>query len=191
MPKSVKPLLARRDWTEWIASGRLRLLVGPDYRGASDAWRDIDAEAPQPPVVVHPVVLRECADIVASAQEIVGRIIGGARANLEARKRFAGPYLLNTLRNLTVISRAGDVASLSDRFRGLPAIVAGAGPSLDANLKDLRDVVDRAVLISTDTALRPLLSAGLDPQFVVAVDPQEFNARHLCGLPSCPNTWLV
>jgi hypothetical protein len=27
-------MLARRDWTRWIDEGRLRLLTGPDYRGA-------------------------------------------------------------------------------------------------------------------------------------------------------------
>src|SRR6185503_18926487 len=39
--------------------------------------------------------------------------------------------------------------------------------------------------------LRPLVSAGVQPHFVVALDPGEANARHLWDLPPCDETFLV
>jgi hypothetical protein len=73
----------------------------------------------------------------------------------------------------------------------VPAIIAAAGPSLDNVLGELAAVADRGVVIAADTALRPLLTRGISPQFVVAVDPQPLNARHFHQLPDCPKTWLV
>jgi hypothetical protein len=66
-----------------------------------------------------------------------------------------------------------------------------AGPSLDRALPVLREVQHSAVLVTVDTALRPLLDAGITPHVVVAVDPSESNGRHLTDLPPCPATHLV
>jgi len=45
------------------------------------------------------------------------------------------------------------------------AVIVGAGPSLDEGLETLRRIRDRIVLFSCGTALRPLLRAGLVPDF--------------------------
>ena len=46
-------------------------------------------------------------------------------------------------------------------------------------------------LIAVDTALRPILESGLEPDLVVALDPSPLNARHLSGLRLPERTWLV
>lgn len=51
------------------------------------------------------------------------------------------------------------------RRRPETAVVAGAGPSLDEGLETLHQIRDRVVLFSCGTALRPLLRAGLVPDF--------------------------
>jgi hypothetical protein len=70
-------------------------------------------------------------------------------------------------------------------------VVCAAGPSLNRNLAELAPRRDRVVLIAADTALKPVLAAGLEPDFVVALDPSPLNARHLMALPPLPRTWLV
>ena len=61
----------------------------------------------------------------------------------------------------------------------------------DEILPRLAEAKRHAVLIASDTALRPLLAAEVSPHLVVSLDPQPFNARHLTALPSVPDTWLV
>jgi hypothetical protein len=190
-PASLRHMLSRRDWSAWLTANRLRLLVGPDYPGASDAWKSFEADASLPPIIIHPVLAREARADVIHARQVVERIAFGALANLEARKQFAGRYLLNTLKNLPVIAREGNAGALFDAFTGVPAIVASAGPSLDRNIPAIQAFRGRALLIAVDTALRPLLGAGIDPQVVVAVDPSEANGRHLTNLPDAGRTWLV
>lgn len=188
---TVVPLLARRDWSAWVRPGRLRLLVGPDYQGAADAWRVFGDGAQDPAVYVNPQLTALDAPAVARARATLDRMRFDATANAEARREFGGRYLLNTLRNVGAIAREGDASALAGAGRGLPAVLIAAGPSLDAALPSLRALQDRALLIAVDTALRPLLTAGIEPHLVVAVDPAEENARHLTDLPACPGTMLV
>jgi hypothetical protein len=190
-PSGAAALLGHRDWTAAIAAGRLLVLVGAAFRGAERAWRFVPTSEAAPVVVVHPVLAREYPDDVRRAAAVGTRVLGDARANAGAEAALAGPYLLNTVANLGVIAREGDVEALADAFAGVPAIVCAAGPSLDRVVADVARLADRALVIAVDTALRPLLAHGVAPHFAVAVDPSERNARHLAGLTGVGDTWLV
>jgi hypothetical protein len=183
-------LLSRRDWRQWFASGRLRLLTGPDYRGAAETARFLDGLS-EIPIVAHPLRAGIEPEAAAAAAAVAGRIAQNAKSNGEARQRFAGPYLLQTLANLRAIAAEADVRGLERAFAGLPAIVVGAGPSLDDNLDDLRELHERAVVIATDTTLGPLLAGGVRPHLVVGVDSSALNARHLTTPQASDGVTLV
>jgi hypothetical protein len=183
--------MAQPEWRTWMESGRLTLLAGPDYQGFQDAWRLIARDALQPPMLVDPELLQNYPLQTEGAKAVAKQIVRGAHANEEARKRLAGQYLLNTLTNLPTIASEGDAAALTDLFTGIPAIVVGAGPSLDNNLPAIRDLLDRMLLVAVDTAVRPLLAAGIRADLVVSVDPSEANARHLNELPDARDLWFV
>lgn len=182
--------LSRRDWRAWIRDGRLRLLTGPDFRGAADAARIFDG-LQDLPVAAHPRRAGLEPRAMDAAVAIGDRIAKNARANGEARRKFAGPYLLQTLGNLPAIAREAGVEALDRAFAGVPAVVVGAGPSLDGNLEALRDVQDRAVIITADTALGPLIGAGIRPHLAVAADSSALNARHLASVADVAGVALV
>jgi hypothetical protein len=173
----------------WRTSGRLIYLADPDYRGAEVAWRIFPSSDAGPKVLVHPDVRK--GDGFERATRLLKKILFGVKANQDARRKFAPRYLLNTLKNIPAIVRGRDVRELTDACRGVPAIIAAAGPSLDRALPELQGLRDRALLIACDTALRPLLTAGISPHLAVGLDPGELNARHFQALPPCPDTWLV
>ena len=183
-------MLARRDWTRWIEQGRLRLLTGPDYRGAASLGRYVDVSEP-PVVLVSPQLAEHRPDDVAAARAVAERLVAEAEKNATARKRFAGPYLLQSLGNLPVIARASNVTSLDGIFAGRPAVVVGAGPSLDQTLPALKALQDHAVIVAADTTLRPLLAGGVRPHMMVAVDPGALNAQHLAGVEGLDDVWLT
>jgi len=183
-------LLSRRDWREWILSGRLRLLTGPDYKGAANIARFLDGLA-DAPVVVHPIRAALQAPSMAAAIDVANRVVQNARANGTARRKFAGPYLLQTLGNLPAIAREADAQALDGAFLQLPAVVVGAGPSLDENVRALKAFPEHALIVAADTALGPLLSNGVTPHLVVAVDSSALNARHLTNVDTRGDAWLA
>lgn len=84
---------------------------------------------------------------------------------------------------LTALKHGTDAALLAATAARWPAVIIGAGPSLDASLGALKRFHDAVVLIAVDTAVKPLLAAGLEPDYVVTADPTGANAQHLAGLP--------
>lgn len=186
---SAQAFLATRTWHTWRQGDRLAYLVGPDYAGADDAWRVFTGAPGSPPVLLHPGLA--ITPGVGQAAQVLKKILVGVAANEEARRKFAPRYLVNSIRNVPAIVAGSDIRHLTDAYRGTPAVIAAAGPSLDEALAPLGEARDRGLLIACDTALRPLLAAGLAPQLAVGVDPSELNARHLLSLPECADTWLV
>ena len=173
----------------WLDAGRLVYLTGPAYAGSDQAWRIFPARVEAPPLIVHPSVSAS-ADLK-TAVALLKKIVFGVLANAEARRRLAPGYLLNSLRNLPAIFAGRDVRDLAGCAQGVPAIVVGAGPSLDRSIDELQRLGHRAFIVATDTSLRPLLRHGIVPHVVIALDPSEINGRHLRGLPPCRETWLV
>ena len=154
--------LSSRSWLDMIRADRLRLIVGPDYVGAAEAAQFLEG-ASRLPVIAHPVLAREYPEEMAAARRALDRVVRDALANANARQRFEDLALANTLRNLPALARGADAGALFGRFPNVPAVVVGAGPSLDENLAAIRGVQDRALVIAADTALLPCLRAGVVP----------------------------
>lgn len=72
--------------------------------------------------------------------------------------------------NVEFAVRSPDIADLEGKFRGVPAIVVSAGPSLDKNFHLLERAVGKAVILCADTVLRKLLRAGIKPHVVAALE---------------------
>lgn len=89
----------------------------------------------------------------------------------ETTMRYTSINAKNTFHNLPYFYEGYNVEDL----RGLlppdiPAIIVSAGPSLNKNIMDLKKAVGKACIIATDTAMKPLLNAGIIPNMFVIVD---------------------
>jgi hypothetical protein len=93
-------------------------------------------------------------------------------------------FLDNFVQNLLKAAASPGVVKLAGKFSNVPAVIVSAGPSLDKNIHELRGCEDKMLILSTDTALKPLLSAGIDPHFVLTGDPSHVNYLHLKGSTS-------
>ncbi|MGB9711540.1 MAG: 6-hydroxymethylpterin diphosphokinase MptE-like protein [Dissulfurimicrobium hydrothermale] len=97
---------------------------------------------------------------------------------------FGELFFKNRLSNITMLPHLHNADVLKDLFKGRPALLVAAGPSLDLCLEDIRRARDRCVLITADAALNTLLGAGIVPDFVTSVDMQAINfeklSDHIC-----------
>jgi len=93
-------------------------------------------------------------------------------------------FLNNFAQNLPKAIKAPGVINFAGRFSKVPAVIVSAGPSLDKNIHELRGCENHVLILSTDTALKPLLAAGVEPHFVLTGDPSHANYLHLKGAPS-------
>lgn len=61
-------------------------------------------------------------------------------------------------------------------------IVVGGGPSLDYNLDFIKENSDSFTIIAATTAVKRLISEGIKPDFMIAIDMQKRTFKHLEGL---------
>ena len=97
-------------------------------------------------------------------------------------QRFNEAWQNNFNANWPAISRNQGIKPLKDKFRDIPVILIGAGPSLDRNIEFLHVAADKSVLIASDAALRPLLKESISPSFVICLDPQPEISKFFQGL---------
>ena len=102
-------------------------------------------------------------------------------ANLLTHFNNGAKYFENALANFEYQTEP-DAGSLFARFKDVPLVLVSAGPSLDRNIHQLHGMENHCFLLSVDTALRPLLAAGITPHAVIMADPSELNARHVTGV---------
>ena len=76
----------------------------------------------------------------------------------------------NSCRNIPSLAKSYGIKDLRNKFKGMPCVVAGAGPSLNASIPLLKERQGSYVLICVDRALKPLLAAGIVPHIVCASD---------------------
>ena len=95
-------------------------------------------------------------------------------------------WLHNLCCNMNHFAQTPGVSRLENSMQNLPALLIAAGPSLDTLWPHIHEIRERCVLVCVDTALRILLQHGTRPDFVIAVDSQYWNSRHLdnCVSPS-------
>ena len=105
-------------------------------------------------------------------------------------EKFSTLWLKNMCRNIKAAEELDGVARYFGAFSGMNACVIAAGPSLDEILPYIKEIQKRTLIVCVDTALRACLNAGVEPDFIVIVDPQYWNLRHLDGL-SAPNSRII
>jgi hypothetical protein len=113
--------------------------------------------------------------------------LNSIQINTATLKRFDRLWTKNTFKNTPHFFSITGIDSIRGIMKGIPAVVLAAGPSLDDEITLLKVIKERAVLISVDTALKPIMKRGIVPDFVVTVDPQYINSFHLANIEEIAN----
>jgi hypothetical protein len=172
-----KRALSARPMERLLSDERFSLLLGgrPDALiHALDAL--VSRDATRLPLAAS---LRRDKPFFEACDEALRRYTEKSRINEATLRRFGGLWVRNLARNWKRTGALPGIGSLRGSFAGVPALIAAAGPSLDSVLPRLKEIAERALVIAVDTSANAVKAAGVDPDFVVLVDPQYWNARHL------------
>lgn len=101
---------------------------------------------------------------------------------LRTLSKIGRAMISNAIINLPTYYASPGIKTLFDRFKDMPAIIVSAGPSLNKNIHLLKQVKGKAVILAVGTALKPLQKNGIEPDFLVSVDPQLNNYEHFRGV---------
>ena len=85
--------------------------------------------------------------------------------------RYSDVEMDNLFHNIKYLCDGSITTQLCDIIpTDIPAIIVSAGPSLNKNIMELKGAKNKAFIVAVDTAVRPLVNAGIIPDMYVIVD---------------------
>jgi hypothetical protein len=180
--------LAARPLDGLFAHERLIFMIGTEAREVSALIEKLEFD--NLPCYDNPAIMAANKPWYAEYAAIRKRSREKREINANTLRRFGDLWLSNMSRNLAELRDRDGIRRFEGAFADLPVLVLAAGPSLDRVLPRLRELRRTCVIIAVDTAVRACVRAGVEPDFIVLVDPQYWNWRHLDGVVS-PSSVLI
>ncbi len=132
---------------------------------------------------LHIFKLRSLIDInekyFKTADEVFSSFISRKEINSNTLKRFGHLWIRNLIHNLPLLYKSRGVSEIENLFQNIPSLLIAAGPSLDRIMPKMEELQKRFLIIAVDTALSACKYFNVEPDFIVIVDPQYWNTRHL------------
>jgi hypothetical protein len=186
--------LELRDLSEFLGKNRIIFVIGGSGEAITSALSmanelicggDTSAKKIAPYIINNRALTVFDEQWYKQAEERIRSWTMKDDVNTATQKRFGLRWARNFSRNMSAIrdypgiSRLSNLASVKVSGQPLPVFLAAAGPSLDKIKPLLRDICERCVVVAVDTNLRFFVKNNIQPDFVLVVDPQFWNSRHL------------
>ncbi|MCB1171807.1 MAG: DUF115 domain-containing protein, partial [Leptospiraceae bacterium] len=129
----------------------------------------------------HRASVDRAPDFYEFAEARMRGILQSRMSDLLTRFEFEPLWLRNTLLNSRQARPAPEPENLlvwQNRWKDRPALLVSAGPSLTESLPWIRKYQDRFFILACDTALKPLLRAGIRPHGAHILDAQKQTLLH-------------
>ncbi|RMD73458.1 MAG: DUF115 domain-containing protein, partial [Lentisphaerae bacterium] len=119
---------------------------------------------------VHPVYRIHRPEILEKYSEAMEISVRTEIMNRGTLASFGEEWFQNALLNLHRNSFHPPLSAFKKQFAGWKGLMVAAGPSLDKSIEKLKSVADQSIVVCVGQAFRALVNAGIQPDFVVAVD---------------------
>lgn len=91
--------------------------------------------------------------------------------SLRIDRLYGYQHFGNFVANVGQIPQSFYANAFKGAFENVPAIICGAGPSLQKNIGVLKNLEEKALIIAGGSTLAALSSQGITPHFGMAIDP--------------------
>ncbi|HMV77039.1 MAG TPA: DUF115 domain-containing protein [Leptospiraceae bacterium] len=179
-PSILKTALEENDFSEYLKSGRLRILQKPFAEDRLfEAFKGLSHHSVS--FIAHRGSLNWKQEEYQECRFICEKFFQKKDVNIATLSKFEKIWTKNILQNLRFLPEMKPVSFLFGLLKGMPAVVTGAGPSLHKDINDLKKYREYYFLITVDTALHVLEKNGIEPDLIYSVDPQPINKSYLEG----------
>ncbi len=111
-------------------------------------------------------------DVLAEIRKRTSFIIMNYRTGI----KFSAHLVKNQMLNMEYLCDGYNTRRLSEAVpHDYPAILIAAGPSLDKNIQDLKLAKNKAFILAVDTAVKPLIRAGIRPDAFITIDAMKLS----------------
>jgi hypothetical protein len=105
-------------------------------------------------------------ELRATVEQLVQRV----GVNAETYRLRAREWISDLLVNVERLCEAPPFHALENRYKGVPAFIVGAGPSLGKNGKLLAEAAKKGIVFAVNSSGRALASYGVEPQVIACLE---------------------
>lgn len=127
-------------------------------------------------VAIHPAYQKWHPKRAFDFENKVKFILEMKNALVEEYVKYGISFYRNFYFNVLELAKAKPASALWGRFKNVPAIICGAGPSLEKQIPFLKELKDKALIIAGGSSLNALSFGGVLPHFSTALDPNQEQA---------------
>ena len=180
-----------RDLGQFLLNNKTAFVTGHGEQVIS-ALSIFDESRGKPVVIKNRALISLDEDWYNEAEQKINTWASRNEINRATLKRFGRRWVRNLSKNLTAIRDLPGISRLKDILKdtNIPVFLVAAGPTLEDAAKLIPQIALRCVVVAVDTSLRFALKTGTEPDFVVSLDPQYWNFRHL-DRTIAPNVSLI
>ncbi len=178
-PYLFRSALSSRDLAGLLGDGRLRILIDPDEDVIAETLRGKSSKKVS--FLTHRGSFQTDPAYYNNLRQIAKSYLSKKDVNIATLSKFEKTWTSNIARNIREIISLPGANFFYNKLAGIPAVIVGAGPSLNSSIDFIRSVQEKSVIICVDTSYRILKANGIDPHFCLTVDPQLINARYFEG----------
>lgn len=123
---------------------------------------------------IHPNYQELFPEKIVETLRVIEKRTSDLFVNVRTGVNFSAYLARNQMQNMEFVCDGYNTKNLSDVIpHDGPAILVAAGPSLDTNIHQLKKAKNKAFILAVDTAVKPLLQAGIMPDAFVTIDPKK------------------
>ncbi len=177
------------DLTPIFNSKRVLLYVGEFEEARFEGDLQRTAAIFSTRILEFPLGQKVRKDLYKKVSDKVFEIANKLNAHGSTTMNCGGEFFQNRYDSLTLLRHSYSYDILRDSFKNMPAIMVAAGPSLDDDMELLKTLKNKALIITADSALSPLLKAGITPDIVTTLDFQKVNFEKLTPFVDTEKEW--
>jgi len=124
-------------------------------------------------IIEHPVIFSHFIEKYQSVRDRLFPYINRYNIAGATRMIYGVKLVGNRFDHLKSLGHFFLFESLIDQFKDMPAYIVAGGPSLAPNIRFLKEVQGKAVILAVDSVLPALLDQGVVPDFMTSIDYQD------------------
>ncbi|MCB1084545.1 MAG: motility associated factor glycosyltransferase family protein [Chlamydiia bacterium] len=172
---ALKAFLKERVAAEILAHPQVHLRFNLEPQRLEKFLEECFTTFPNDQIAVIPGIKGNTPDF--KRLELILRRLTTVHHALALENQHVDHFFPNLIKNFRRLDHAFDGNALRGTCKGVPAIICGAGPSLNRDIEALKSLKEQALIIAGGSAIAALSQQGLTPHFGVALDPNEEEVR--------------
>ena len=124
-------------------------------------------------VYAPPAYCQAFPQLFQEIKDALARAIKRGQSDHLTRHKLNTVWNQNIAGNIDVLFNVPDIWQSAQSFNDMPALVVGAGPSLDMSLPLLKNMRNKALVLGAASSLGPLARQGLAPHVAVALEAKD------------------